>query len=107
MDACESPCWCWELNPGLLEEQPGLFTAELPFSLLLSFAHFIETNHVFHSELVSRNSMALIAVIKRTLGQTVVVLALIPVLGWKRQADLCEFEFSLVYIASSRTARAT
>ena len=30
---------------------------------------------------------------------------LIPALRKQRQADLCEFEASLVYIASSRTAR--
>ena len=28
-DACELPCRCWELNPGPLEEQPVLLTAEL------------------------------------------------------------------------------
>jgi hypothetical protein len=32
---------------------------------------------------------------------------LVPALGRQRQADLCEFETSLVYIVSSRTARAT
>jgi hypothetical protein len=31
---------------------------------------------------------------------------LLPVLGRQRQEDLCEFEASLVYIMSSRTARA-
>ena len=31
---------------------------------------------------------------------------LIPELGRQRQADLCEFEVSLVYRVSSRTARA-
>ena len=31
---------------------------------------------------------------------------LIPALGRQRQGDLCEFEVSLVYTASSRTARA-
>ena len=31
---------------------------------------------------------------------------LIPALGRQRQIDLCEFEASLVYKASSRTARA-
>ena len=30
-----------------------------------------------------------------------------PSIGRQRQADLCEFEASLVYRASSRTARAT
>ena len=30
---------------------------------------------------------------------------LIPALGRQRQADLCEFKASLVYEASSRTAR--
>ena len=25
---CELPCGCWELNPGPLEEQPVLLTAE-------------------------------------------------------------------------------
>jgi hypothetical protein len=33
--------------------------------------------------------------------------ALIPALWRQRQADLCEFEASLVYQISSRTARAT
>jgi hypothetical protein len=32
---------------------------------------------------------------------------LIPALGRQRQADLCEFEASLVYRVSFRTARAT
>ena len=32
---------------------------------------------------------------------------LIPALGRQRQTDLCEFEASLVYTVSSRTARAT
>ena len=32
-------------------------------------------------------------------------MALIPALGRQRQADLCEFEASLVHRASSRTAR--
>ena len=32
---------------------------------------------------------------------------LIPALGRQRQVDLCEFEASLVYRVSSRTARAT
>ena len=32
---------------------------------------------------------------------------LIPALGRQRQADLCEFKASLVYIVSSRPARAT
>ena len=27
-DSCELPCWYWELNSGLLEEQPVLLTAE-------------------------------------------------------------------------------
>lgn len=27
-DSCELPCGCWELNPGPLEEQPGLLRAE-------------------------------------------------------------------------------
>jgi hypothetical protein len=31
---------------------------------------------------------------------------LVPALARQRQADICEFEVSLVYIASSRTARA-
>ena len=29
-DSCELPCGCWELNPGPLEEQSVLLTAE-PF----------------------------------------------------------------------------
>ena len=28
IDASESPCACWELNSGLLEEQPVLLTTE-------------------------------------------------------------------------------
>jgi hypothetical protein len=31
---------------------------------------------------------------------------LTPVLGRQRQVDLCEFEANLVYVVSSRTARA-
>jgi hypothetical protein len=27
-DGCEPPCGCWELNSGLLEEQPVLLSAE-------------------------------------------------------------------------------
>ena len=27
---CEPPCGCWDLNSGLLEEQPVLLTAEPP-----------------------------------------------------------------------------
>ena len=27
-DGCELPCGCWELNPGPLEDQPVLLTAE-------------------------------------------------------------------------------
>jgi hypothetical protein len=34
-------------------------------------------------------------------------LSLIPALGRQRQMDLCDFETSLVYTVSSRTARAT
>ena len=34
-------------------------------------------------------------------------MSLIPALGRQRQADFCEFEASLVYRASSKTARAT
>jgi len=29
IDSCELPFGCWELNPGLLEEQPVLLTADL------------------------------------------------------------------------------
>jgi len=36
-----------------------------------------------------------------------VVHALIPALGRQRQADLCEFEASLVYKVSAKTVRAT
>jgi hypothetical protein len=28
MDGCESPCGCWELNSGPLEEQPVLLIPE-------------------------------------------------------------------------------
>ena len=27
-DGCQLPCWCWELNPGPLQEQPVLLTTE-------------------------------------------------------------------------------
>ena len=30
-DSCELPCGCWELNPGPLEEQSVLLTAEPSF----------------------------------------------------------------------------
>ena len=36
---------------------------------------------------------------------SIVAHTLIPALGRQRQADLCEFEASLVYRVSSRTAR--
>jgi hypothetical protein len=29
-DGCEPPCGCWELNPGPLEQQSVLLTAESP-----------------------------------------------------------------------------
>ena len=32
-DRCELPCGCWELNPGLLEEQPVLLTTKLSLQL--------------------------------------------------------------------------
>ena len=35
MDSCEIPCGCWELNPGLLEEQPVLLTFELSLHLIV------------------------------------------------------------------------
>ena len=35
-DSCELPCGCWELNPGPLEEQPVLLTAEPSPQLLHS-----------------------------------------------------------------------
>ena len=38
-DSCELPCGCWELNPGPLEEQPVLLTAE-PSLQPLSFFPF-------------------------------------------------------------------
>ena len=40
-DGCELPCGCWELNPGPLEEQPVLLTAEL--SLQSHFLIFFES----------------------------------------------------------------
>ena len=39
-------------------------------------------------------------------GQAVVAHTLIPVLGRQREVDLCEVDVSLVFRASSRTARA-
>jgi hypothetical protein len=35
-DGCEPPCDCCELNPGPLEEQPGLSTAEPSLQFALS-----------------------------------------------------------------------
>ena len=47
--------------------------------------------------------------LKETPSQAVVVahMPLIPALGRQRQADVCEYEASLVYRASSRTIKAT
>lgn len=28
ISSCELPCWCWELNQGVLKEQPVLSVAE-------------------------------------------------------------------------------
>lgn len=28
-DGCEQSCWCWDSNPGPLEEQPAFLTAEV------------------------------------------------------------------------------
>ena len=42
--------------------------------------------------------------IKRARCWCAPLIPLIPALGRKRQVDLCEFETSLVYRASSRTA---
>ena len=39
-DGCEPPCGCWELNSGLLEEEPLLLTSEpslQPLVLVLLF----------------------------------------------------------------------
>ena len=36
-DRCELPCGCWELNPGLLEEQSVLLTTEPPLQPLVFF----------------------------------------------------------------------
>jgi hypothetical protein len=44
---------------------------------------------------------------KDTLCQVWWLKPLIPALGTQRQADICEFEASLVYRVSSRAARAT
>ena len=35
IDGCELPCGCWDLNPGLLEEQPVLLTSEPTLQPLL------------------------------------------------------------------------
>lgn len=40
-NACQSPCGCWELNLGPLEEQSGLLTGESYLSGPLSFLLFI------------------------------------------------------------------
>ena len=40
-DGCESPCGCWELNLGLLEEQSVLLTAEHSSPLLVTSDHNI------------------------------------------------------------------
>ena len=36
-DGCELPPGCWQLNPGLLEEQPVLLTTESGFLFVLLF----------------------------------------------------------------------
>lgn len=38
-DACEQPCWCWEMNLGPRREQPGLLTTK-PLLQLLTFSSF-------------------------------------------------------------------
>lgn len=35
--ACEIPWECWELNPGPLEEEPGLLTADPSLQLCYMF----------------------------------------------------------------------
>lgn len=35
MGGCESPCWFWEQNPGLLKEQKVLLTTDPSFQLSL------------------------------------------------------------------------
>ena len=45
-------------------------------------------------------------ILTKDLGVRAIVAPLIPVLGRQRQVDLCVFEDNLVYIVSSRTARA-
>jgi hypothetical protein len=47
-DSCESPCGCWELNLGLLEEQPVLLTIELfPPTPLFTLLRQTESCQVF------------------------------------------------------------
>ena len=48
-----------------------------------------------------------VKVIKAIMARRWWYTSLVPALGRQRQGDLCEFEASLVYRASSRTARAT
>jgi hypothetical protein len=52
-------------------------------------------------------TFGLSSTIRTTLSQETVTHTFNLVLRRQRQADLCEFEASLVYRASSRTARAT
>ena len=39
-DSCELPCGCWGLNPGPLEEQPVVLTAEPSLQLDLNLFFF-------------------------------------------------------------------
>jgi hypothetical protein len=53
----------------------------------------------------NKKSIFFILTLKTKLG--VVHMPLVSEFGRQRQADLCKFKASLVYIASFRTARAT
>ena len=53
IDSCELPCECWELNPGTLEKQPVLSTAEHRsqhhlsiFKMTISLMTFLKWQHV-------------------------------------------------------------
>jgi hypothetical protein len=49
MDSCGSPCDCWELNSGPLEEQLELLTAEQSLLPEVNFKLFSEINSRYFS----------------------------------------------------------
>ena len=76
LDSCESPCDCWELNSGLLEEQQVLLTSEPSLQPHAQDLFTKKKNHL-----------------SRWWQCTALILAL----QRHRQVNLSEFEVNLVY----------